>query len=89
MILGTEAFFFCTPVRLCVNDHRDVLRHGLLGRHCPGSHAEIPQTVANPLLEDQEGHSRGLAKPLFFWLVKLRVWFSLMPVNQQYLNRAH
>lgn len=82
-----EAFFFSTLMHLYVNAHGIVLRHGLLGRHCPGSRAGIPWSAANPV--HQEGHSRVLAKPLCFLLVRLRVRFCfLVPQTQQCLKKG-
>lgn len=86
-----EGFFFSTPMHLHANAYGDVLRHGFLARHSPGSRAGISQTAANPA--HRQGHSRVLAKPPCFLLVRLRVccfgFFFLVPQNQQYLKRAH
>lgn len=50
--------------------------------------AGIPWAVANP--EHQEGHSRVLAKPLYFLLVRVHFWVVfLVPKTQQCFKRAH
>lgn len=85
--MTNRGIFFSTPMHLYVNAHGIVLRHGLLGRHCPGSRAGIPWSAANPV--HQEGHSRVLAKPLCFLLVRLRVRFCfLVPQTQQCLKKG-
>ena len=81
-----EAFFLHSDASLCECPWRCVQTR-IVSRHCPGSRGGIPRAAANPV--HQEGHSRVLAKPLCFLVLRLRVRFFLVPKNQQYLKRAH